>query len=249
MHVAGVDRPEEARGRVALITGASSGVGRAIASALSQNYGELCLAGRDAARLEETASGARRWSHVTTFQLDLTVDKCVESLAQNLGEQFGRVDALIHCSGIFQMSTLVGARIEDLDLQYASNFRAPYVLTKRLLPLLETAEGQVVFMNSSAGLNAKRAEIAQYAATKHALRAFADSLREEVNPKGIRVLSVYLGRTATPMQEAIYRQEGKVYRPERLLDPADVAAVVQQALMLPRTAEITEISIRPMLKS
>ncbi len=137
----------------------------------------------------------------------------------------------------------------NLDLQYATNVRAPYVLTKRLLPLLTASRGQIVFVNSSAGLNAKRPDAGQYAATKHALRAIADSLREEVNPEGVRVLSVYLGRTATPLQEALFREQGKDYHAEMLLQPEDVASVVVQTLMLPPTAEVTEISIRPMRKS
>jgi short-subunit dehydrogenase len=115
------------------------------------------------------------------------------------------------------------------------------------LPLLKMQKGQIVFINSSVGLVSK-ANLSQYAATKHALRAFADSLREEVNEMGIRVLSVFPGRTATPMQEMIFNWEGKDYPPTRLLQPQDVAAVVIHALSLPRTAEVTDISIRPMAK-
>jgi NADP-dependent 3-hydroxy acid dehydrogenase YdfG len=117
------------------------------------------------------------------------------------------------------------------------------------LPSLVAARGQIVFINSSVGQSVKRPEVAQYAATKHALRAIADSIREEVNPKGVRVLSLYLGRTATPMQEAVAREEGRNYNPESLLQPDDVAEVVVHTLTLPRTAEVTDISIRPMLKS
>jgi NADP-dependent 3-hydroxy acid dehydrogenase YdfG len=111
------------------------------------------------------------------------------------------------------------------------------------------ARGQVVFVNSSAALSAKRPDVGQYSAMKHALKAIADSLREEVNPKGIRVLTVYLGRTATPMQAAIYQREGGEYHPEALLQPEDVASVVVQTLLLPSTAEVTDISMRPMQKS
>jgi NADP-dependent 3-hydroxy acid dehydrogenase YdfG len=103
----------------------------------------------------------------------------------------------------------------------------------------------VVFINSTAGLVA-RAGVAQYAATKHALRAMADSLREEVNADGVRVLSVFLGRTATPLQAALHEREGRRYRPERLVQPADVASLVVHALTLPRTAEVTDLTIRPL---
>jgi NADP-dependent 3-hydroxy acid dehydrogenase YdfG len=116
-----------------------------------------------------------------------------------------------------------------------------------LLPMLRSRHGQVVFINSSVGTRAP-ANVGQYAATKHALKAIADSLRDEVNADGMRVLSVFLGRTATPMQAAIYEMEGRTYRPELLLQPEDVAAVVINALTLPRTAEVTDISIRPFKK-
>jgi NADP-dependent 3-hydroxy acid dehydrogenase YdfG len=235
-------------GRVAVVTGAGSGVGRAIAIALAREGLELCLLGRDSTKLAATAAVARPFSSVTEFQLDLTVEEALHPLSQHLEEGPGRLDVLIHCAGVIQQGPMEGASIADLDFQYATNVRAPYAATQRLLPLLVAARGQIVFINSSAGLTAKRPDIGQYAATKHALKAIADSLREEVNPKGLRVLSVYLGRTATPMQEAICRQEGRDYHPERLLQPEDVASVVLHALTLPATAEVTDISIRPMAK-
>jgi NADP-dependent 3-hydroxy acid dehydrogenase YdfG len=121
-------------------------------------------------------------------------------------------------------------------------------LTQTLLPLLKSGKGQVVFINSSAGLKAG-VNNAQYAATKSALIAIADGLRNELNSEGIRVLSVYPGRTATAMQETVYKMEGRTYRPERLLQAEDIAITVINALSIPRTAEITDIHIRPFLKS
>ena len=94
-----------------------------------------------------------------------------------------------------------------------------------------------------------RANVGQYAATKHALKAVADSLRDEVNSDGVRVLSIFAGRTATPMQETIYRLENKAYDAQLLLQPEDIASVVIHALTLPRTAEATDIHIRPLVKS
>ncbi len=83
------------------------------------------------------------------------------------------------------------------------NVRAPYILTQALLPMLKARRGQVVFINSSSGIIAKPRS-AQYDSTKHALEAIADSLRGEVNAHGVRVLSVYLERTVTKMQERIW---------------------------------------------
>ncbi len=243
------DRTQEPlSGRVAVVTGASSGVGRAVAIALSRQGAQICAVGRNPTALAETVAAVQPFSSITAFQIDLTSGESLEPLVRHLTDA-GRLDILIHCAGIIHQDRIETARIEDLNLQYATNVRAPYLLTKRLLPLLTTSRGQIVFVNSSAGLDAKRPEAGQYAATKHALRAIADSLREELNPKGIRVLSVYLGRTATPMQEALFREEGKTYHPEMLLQPEDVASVVVQALMVSPTAEVTDISIRAMKKS
>jgi NAD(P)-dependent dehydrogenase (short-subunit alcohol dehydrogenase family) len=236
-------------GRVAVVTGASSGIGRAIALALSRQGMQLCIVGRDAARLADTVAAAQQFSKVTSFQIDLTEEDGLKPLGLYLQREAGRLDVLIHSAGVFHQDSTDSARIEDLDAQYATNVRAPYLLTQRLLPLLTTTRGQIVFINSSVALSAKRPGVGQYSATKHALKAIADTLREEANPRGIRVLTVYLGRTATPMQEAVCRQEGRAYRPEMLVQPEDVASMVVQALMLPSSAEVTDISIRPTIKA
>ena len=88
----------------------------------------------------------------------------------------------------------------------------------------------------------------QFAATQSALKAVSDSLREEVNADGIRVTSVYPGRTATARQAKIYAIEDKSYAPERLIQPEDVASLVVTALTLPMTSELTDVKVRPMLK-
>jgi NADP-dependent 3-hydroxy acid dehydrogenase YdfG len=236
-------------GRTAVVTGASSGVGRAIAVALAQRGMRLCITGRNPTALAQSADAVREFSQVANFHFDLKAEEKFQPLIEYIGEAGGKVDVLIHSAGVIHQSRLEQASIAELDEQYATNVRAPYLLTQRLLPALAAAQGQVVFINSSAGLTAKSPDVGQYSATKHALKAIADSLREEVNPMGIRVLSVYLGRTATPMQEAIFLREGRAYQPENLLQPEDIASTVVHALTLPPTAEITDISVRPMKKS
>ncbi|MGB8989784.1 MAG: SDR family oxidoreductase [Candidatus Sulfotelmatobacter sp.] len=244
-----VDSTAPLAGRLAVVTGASSGVGRAIALALARQGAEICALGRNSDALAQTVAAARQFSVATAFSIDLTKEEKFETLLRSVEEKAGKLDILIHSAGVIHQDRMERARIEDFDSQYATNVRAPYLLSQRLLPALTKARGQIVFINSSVGIAVKRPEVGQYAATKHALRAIADSLREEVNPKGIRVLSLYLGRTATPMQRALLQQEGREYMPETLLQPEDVASVVVHTLMLPRTAEVTEISIRPMTKS
>jgi NADP-dependent 3-hydroxy acid dehydrogenase YdfG len=236
------------QGRTALVTGASSGIGRAIALALAQHGVKVYLVGRNVDALNEVASSVQRVSTAVCFQLDIADDNNIEALTTYIQEKT-KLDILVHSAGINRQAAMQQASIDDLDRQYAINVRAPYVLTQRLLPFLIAAHGHIVFINSSIGLSVKRPEVGQYAATKHALRAVADTLREEVNPKGVKVLSLYLGRTATPMQRTLYSQEGRVYHPEILLQPEDVANVIVQTLTLPATAEVTEISIRPAIKA
>jgi len=234
--------------QVAVLTGASSGIGKAIASGLAAKGAALCLVGRNLDELDHlSASVQKRSTRVQRYVVDLSLDGDIEKLRKCIENDFGHLDILIHCAGAISLGPVESARINDFDWQYRINVRAPYLLTQALLPLLKTQKGQIVFINSSVGLISKE-NLSQYAATKHALKAFTDSLREEVNEMGIRVLSVYPGRTATPMQEKIFGWEGKDYPPDRLLQPQDVAAVVTHSLSLPRTAEVTDISIRPMGK-
>jgi NADP-dependent 3-hydroxy acid dehydrogenase YdfG len=233
---------------IAVVTGAGSGVGQAIACALATQGATLCLVGRTPATLAATADSINNTNVVMRcYPTDLTHDAAVQTLAEQLQREWDTIDILVHSAGVYAMGKLETAPVTELDLQYRTNVRAPYLLTQALLPMLRRRQGQVVFINSSVGLVA-RGQVGPYAATKHAFKALADSFREEVNAEGLRVLSVYLGRTASPMQAMIHAMEGKAYHPESLLQPSDVAAVVLNALCLPRTAEVTDISIRPMRK-
>ena len=233
-------------GRVAVVTGASSGIGKAIAQALAVEGATVCLIGRDLDRLTAaTASLPASKSNIFNYQADLLVDADIHRLVETIAAEHGRIDLLIHSAGIIFMGNIAAAKIEDFDRQYQLNVRAPYLLTQKALPLIKACRGQIVFINSSVCLNAKPG-IAQYTATKQALKAIADCLRAEVNADGIRVISFYLGRTNTPMQAAIYQQEGQTYQPDLAIQPEDVAETVLQTLAISHTAEITDVNIRPM---
>ncbi|MEP0858136.1 SDR family oxidoreductase [Trichocoleus sp. DQ-U1] len=235
--------------KIAVVTGASSGIGKAIALGLAAQGATLCLVGRNLEALEAVAETAKATaSKVLLYQVDLTLDEDIQQLKTRLEQDVGEVDLLVHSAGVITLGHMKTASLEDFDWQYRVNVRAPYALTQALLPMLTVRQGQIAFLNSTVGLNA-RGGVGQYAATKHALKAIADSLREEVNADGVRVLSIYPGRTASPMQASVQEIEGREYHPERLLQPEDVAAVVLNALSLPRTAEVTDINIRPLRKA
>jgi NADP-dependent 3-hydroxy acid dehydrogenase YdfG len=234
-----------------MVTGASSGIGRAVALRLVTEGATVIAIGRDEERLaalEEEAGGP---GSLLAEQLDLTDDDARNSFAAAIVSGRGHLDHLVHSAGGYVRAPFAESSVADFDVQYAANVRAPFALTQALLPALVAAAGSqiadVVVVNSSQGVRATGGT-SQFAATQHAMRAVADSLRAEVNADGIRVCTIHLGRTATPRQEAIYAGEGRVYRPDLLVQPEDVADVVVGVLALPPTAEVTEIHVRPARK-
>ena len=234
--------------RTALVTGGGRGIGRAIALAIATRGASVWLVGRNQGPLDEAADAARaRGGDARALVADLTKEGDIERLRAELDDAGAQIDLLVHCAGAIFHGRVDTAGVEEFDAQYNANVRAPYRLTQALLPSLVTHQGEVVFMNSSIAGRA-RAGVGQFAATQAALKAVADTLREEVNASGVRVLSVFPGRTATSRQRAIHDLEGKEYRPEELMQPDDVAAIVLNALDLPRTAEVTDISMRPFVR-
>jgi len=232
-------------GRAVLITGASSGVGRALALRFAATTARLVLIGRDAARLEAVAAevesrGARAECELVEFDDKAAVDQ----LGARLAARLPAIAALLHCAGSFAEGSIAALPADELDRLLSVNLRAPYVLTRALLGALQAGPGDVVFINSSV-VGQRRAGLAVYASSKAGLVAVADSLRQEMNPLGVRVLSVFLGATATAMQEQIHAQAARTYRPEALLQPSEVAQIVHAALELPRGAEVTDLHLRP----
>jgi short-subunit dehydrogenase len=234
------------KAKLGVVTGAGSGIGRAIAEQLAGRGVDLWLVGRRQQTLEDVAAAVRRHGvQAWPFPCDLANDADLERLRTTVTQAGRGLDVLVHSAGSHLLGAVADAPVAELDEQYRLNLRAPYLLTQQLLPSLRARRGDIVFVNSSVvGLEA-RIQTGAYAATKHGLKALADVLRQEVNADGIRVLSVFPGQTATPLQEARYAREGKAYNADQLLQPADVAAAVVQALDLPRTAEITDLRVRP----
>lgn len=232
--------------QIALVTGASGGIGGAIATELAQKGTTILLVGRNEAKL--TALATNLGSKAISCPVDLTQDQDIDGLIAQVKTRFGRLDILVHSAGVIAHEKLTTAPVEMLDQHYITNIRGPYKLTQGLIPLLKKPRGQIVFINSSVGLNAS-SEAGQYSMIQHAFKAMADALRGNVNADSIKIMSVYPGRTATQIIEALSAKEGTQYKPELLLQPEDVANIVVQSLSLPWTAEVTNIQIRPMIKS
>ncbi|MFS8100495.1 SDR family oxidoreductase [Lentzea alba] len=219
------DRP------VALVTGASSGIGSAIARSLAPTH-DLLLGGRDETSLSLLAAelpGATAWP------FDLT-----NAASADLGV-VSRLDVLVHSAGIALLGPLSEATQADWRQTFDVNVFAVAELTNLVLPQLRTAGGHVVLINSGAGQNANPGW-GVYAASKFALRAYADALRGD--EPALRVTTVYPGRTATPMQESVRRQEGGEYDPTQYIDPDSIGRAVASAVLATPDAHITEVTVR-----
>ena len=238
---------QDLAGAFALVTGGTSGIGRATGAALAARGARILLVGRSSERtasvLEElSASGAGH----RAIAGDLTSTAFLTVLAeQALQWSQARLSILVLSAGHHEPARIEQTSAASFDAAIATNLRAPFLLTAGLLPALRATRGHIVLVNSSV-VNNPRAGTAAYAASKAALRTFADCLRAEVSGDGITVLSVFPGRTATPMQRERYEREGLDYRPELLLQPDDVAAAVLAALG--SRGEVTELHLRPLHK-
>jgi NADP-dependent 3-hydroxy acid dehydrogenase YdfG len=231
-----------------VVTGATSGIGRSVTLSLAARGAVVWALGRSAKRLEAVAAEAEGLTgSISPVIADLEREDDLHEASQRVLGEAGEVDVLVHSAGAMVLGAFESVPSAQFDDLYRVNLRAPFILTQDLLPALRRARGQVVFVNSSAGLRASAVN-ALYAATKHGLKAIADGLRDEVNADGIRVISVYPGRTATAMQRFVHDHEGREYRPELLLRAEDVGEVVLAALSVPRSGEVTDVSVRPMTK-
>ncbi|PRI10960.1 SDR family oxidoreductase [Leucobacter massiliensis] len=218
---------------VALVTGASGGMGREIARELSRTH-RIVAVGRDAARLEAVAAdtGAETW------RLDVSD---AEGLAEHVAG-LDRLDVLVHAAAIARTLGVAAARAADWAEHFAVNVTAPAELTRLALPLLRAAQGTVVFIGSGASTRPVPGS-AVYAATKHALRAVADVLRIDEEPHRLRVATVAPGQTDTAMLRAMVPAEQ--YAPERYIRPESVAAAVRFVVDAPADAHITDLAVRP----
>jgi NADP-dependent 3-hydroxy acid dehydrogenase YdfG len=219
--------------RTALITGASRGIGAAIAAALAPTH-TLLLAGRPSPALQAVAErlGA------TTLPLDLTDTDAIPAATAAIGE----LDVLVHNAGVFFPGPAADSTVDHWRATLEVNVVGAVAITLALLPALRRAGGQVVFINSGTGRKAS-ATMASYSASKFALRAFADSLRE--SEPTLRVTTVYPGRVDTDMQRALVSFEGGDYDPDRFLRPETVADVVAGVVATPADGHVHEVVIRP----
>ena len=233
-------------GQVALVTGASSGIGEAVARALADAGAAVVLAARRSDRLDalaaeiEGAGGA-----ALSVGADVTDEAEVARLADLAVDRFGGIDILVNNVGVGSYGPLGSMTVEDYDWMMRANMRSSFLCTHRFLPaMLERRSGQICFIGSVAGLKGLPGE-SVYCASKFAQMGFAQALDYETREHGVKVSVVAPGGVHTEFAIGTGRVAGDPAL-DAMLDPEDVAAAVLFALGQPENARTFLIGMRPM---
>lgn len=222
----------------AIVTGASKGIGRAIAEALAKEGMRLVIGARSAGPLEEAARAIG--GEIETVAGDIGDEEVASRLVKTAVRRFGHLDVVVNNAGIGHQGRLEDMDPAEFDRVYRTNVRGPFLLMKAAIPLMRGKGGTLVTLASLAGKNPVPNRAA-YAASKWAMIGLSRSVLQEVRKDGIRVIILEPGSTLTEFGH----DAAKMAQAEKLVRPEDVAAVLVSALKLPARATVSEIEIRP----
>jgi short-subunit dehydrogenase len=233
----------ELKGAVVVITGAASGIGRALAVDLAKMGAQLALADLNTAGLEETRKLLGDASiNVRTYTVDVSKAAAVEDFAQRVQQDFGRTSLLVNNAGVALMGTFAEVSIEDMQWLMGINFWGVVHGCKFFMPMLaREADAHIVNVSSIFGLIGPPGQTA-YAASKFAVRGFSESLREELRPgTGIKVTSVHPAGIATPIAqtaraavsvtEAARQEAAKYFKKVAVITPEEASRVIVQGIL------------------
>jgi len=234
----------EIKNKIACITGASKGIGKATALALAHEGATISISARNKELLGETADEARRLgADVFSYTGDMSIEKEIKSYIEKTSQTLGGMDILINNAGLGCFHTIAEFPTNDWDEMFNLNIRGLFIATREALPHLRKAgESVVINVASLAGKNAF-VNGGGYAATKHAVIGFSRCLMLEERKNGVRVLAICPGSVATNFFDAHH----ETFDPKRdkILRSEDVAESIIHMIKLPQRAMVSEIDIRP----
>lgn len=239
------------QGKVALVTGASSGIGEATAEALAAAGAAVAVGARRKDRLDDLAARLRAdGAEVLALDLDVTDERsCADAVARTRAE-LGGLDVLVNNAGVMLLGTIVGADPEDWRRMLSTNVLGLMYMTHAAIDgMVEQGSGDVVNVSSVAGRLARKGA-GVYNASKWAVNAFSESLRQEVTGRGVRIGLVEPGAVATELTDHITQPEAKAASKQMAttmtpLQAEDIARAVVYMVSQPPHVAVNEMLVRP----
>ena len=227
---------------IAIITGASTGLGRSLAIKLSNQY-FVYLISRNKINLKETKSLIlKNNNQCEIIVADICNQKCIDEIYSKI-ENKNNIQLLVNNAGVAIFNNITELTLEDWDKQINTNLRGSFLMTKMVIDNFKSKKsGKIVFINSVAGLNPYKNSTA-YVASKYGLKGFASALREELRSYNIKVISVYPGAINTPLWDTL---EMDNFRPE-MMKTDDVSSVICNAIDAPNNCTVEEVVVRRVL--
>ncbi len=229
--------------KVAIVTGASKGIGQQVALDLARAGADVAISARSKDLLEEVAMEIKKIGRkAMVFAGDMSQEDDIKSFVKKTAETFGRIDILVNNAGLGHFHPVAEMSTEHWDEMFNLNVRGLFIATRESLPYLrEAGESFVINVSSLAGKNSFP-NGGGYSATKHAVMAFSRCLMLEERKNGLRVLAICPGSVATHFGD---HQPGLLAPDKKALKSEDVSSAIIHAIQLPQHAMISEIDIRP----
>jgi NAD(P)-dependent dehydrogenase (short-subunit alcohol dehydrogenase family) len=227
--------------KVALVTGATRGIGFAIAKALAAEGANLAIAARDSPALEKAGRELAAYkTRIVSKACDVADRESVDLLLREIRGKFGHLDILVNNAGVSHAQ----APVEELDIAswekvLATNLTGMFLVTRAALPLMKS--GGTIVNNLSVAAKEVFPGEAAYCASKHGALGLTNTLREELRPKGIRVIALLPGATDTEIWNQFWPEAPR----KKMMSPETVAAAVVSALTLPGNSSMDEMIINP----
>jgi NADP-dependent 3-hydroxy acid dehydrogenase YdfG len=209
-------------GKVAVVTGGGTGIGRGIAAAMAGEGAHVFVCGRRLDRIQKTAADIQAAGGFTrALQVDVTREQDVEQLVRAVIDAAGRIDILVNNAGVFEGGSLQEMRVDEWDQVMGVNLRGPFLMTRLVLPAMrQQRSGHILNISSESGIEYYLGDAA-YGVSKHALNDFGEFVQREVQGFNIRVNTICPGMVVTEMTEkSSGLDQSKCLYPEDIADLA-----------------------------
>lgn len=228
--------------KVAIVTGASRGIGRIIALTLAREGARVVVTARSKPQLDELVIQiSEDGGDALAIAASVSDEEAVQELINQTLERFGTIDILVNNAGIGRFAEVINYKFDDFKAQVETNLYGVFLISKAVLPtMLEKKMGSIVNIVSIAGINGF-AGGSGYCASKFGVMGFIECLHEEVKAQGIRVTAILPGSVNTMFSgRELLKEEA-----EKRIQPEDLAKVVLDVLTIPETSLISQVIVRP----